>query len=643
MYTCIDAADASCPESCVSLDACLDCGCVRIDEDPSGPWGAFMDVFLCLLPVLLLVVTVPTGYMSTTAALPTAAVLLWFVRLAYLGHDALLVQGAVVQGLLEAWTPLSIMAGAIFLFEVMQQTGCLPFLLRQLQKLTAGEPVATLACIFSFGYLLEGCAGFGTPVALGAPLLVRMDHAGAQDCIVSMLLFNTVATVWGAVGTPLWFGLGNVATDDDLLAVSFQSSIAMTVSALVLLPAVAAITVPFATLRRQWLFGLLCILGTILPNLGISAINYEFPSLIGGLVGCAVNALLISYRIGMGAKVENDNPQESSAEQENGTDENDSTQYEDAEETLKASAVNVNKKHPPSLQPSFHSSFGADAPHASERDHDDFVDQTWSSEGPVTFKQLLGRSFPIWGVVLVLALTRIEQIGIKEQLIRKTPAAQVDLGSLGTFKLSPTLVFQLQSILDYPGLNWKYELLYTPFLMPFVLISIITMVIFRQDMQCTTKDVIKTVAERLYNAAIALVGAMILVQLMVKTGETSPAFLIGTTLADWFQQGFVVASPFLGALGSFFSGSTTVSNLTFGRIQQIAAETVGVSPRAFWALQSVGASAGNGICLNNIIAATAVVGVSGTEGVILRKTFKYVALSIVVAIVVMLAIFVRFD
>ena len=101
-------------------------------------------------------------------------------------------------------------------------------------------------------------------------------------------------------------------------------------------------------------------------------------------------------------------------------------------------------------------------------------------------------------------------------------------------------------------------------------------------------------------------------------------------------------SPLVGVLGSFFSGSTTVSNLTFGEIQRIAAEEIGISVNAMLALQAVGASAGNGVCLNNIIAGLTVVGLNVSEGQILKRTSKYVFSLTTIATVVMLAIFIRF-
>jgi lactate permease len=257
--------------------------------------------------------------------------------------------------------------------------------------------------------------------------------------------------------------------------------------------------------------------------------------------------------------------------------------------------------------------------------------------------ELAGRTFAIWGVVLLLVLTRIPQFHIKPYLTLKEPYFQIYFNSYGIFRLSASLVLQLNNILTYPGLNWKYEFLYTPFFIPFIVISLITMVLYRRDMgETKPTDVFGTVINRLINPFIAMLGALSLVQLLTKTQTEAPAYILGTILAAWFKQGFVVISPLLGALGSFFSGSTTVSNLTFGTIQVIAAESIGVSRTSMLALQVVGASAGNGVCLNNIISACTITGLAVGEGEILAKTCKFVFANTTIATILMLALFIRF-
>lgn len=164
-YTCIDPADVLCAEQCTSLEDCLSCDCAIVPLDAGGPWGQFMDVFFCLLPIFFLIVaTIKPNPMATTSSLPLAAFLMYLVRLMYLGSDPLQTNAAVILGLHEALTPLSIMAGAITLFETMEATYCLPYMMREIKTLTAGHVVAELMLIFCFAYMVEGASGFGTPV-----------------------------------------------------------------------------------------------------------------------------------------------------------------------------------------------------------------------------------------------------------------------------------------------------------------------------------------------------------------------------------------------------------------------------------------------------------------------------------------------
>jgi L-lactate permease len=63
------------------------------------------------------------------------------------------------------------------------------------------------------------------------------------------------------------------------------------------------------------------------------------------------------------------------------------------------------------------------------------------------------------------------------------PSLSLQLGTLGTFKLSASLVLQLQQIFMLPGVNWKYETLYVPCLLPFVVAGLVTVWLYRAEMQ----------------------------------------------------------------------------------------------------------------------------------------------------------------
>jgi lactate permease len=79
-------------------------------------------------------------------------------------------------------------------------------------------------------------------------------------------------------------------------------------------------------------------------------------------------------------------------------------------------------------------------------------------------------------------------------------------------------------------------------------------------------------------------------------------------------------AAFIGALGSFITGSNTVSDLLFADFQYGIAQTLSLPRQIIVALQAVGGAMGNMVCIHNIVAASATVGLVGLEGLILKRT-----------------------
>ena len=92
-------------------------------------------------------------------------------------------------------------------------------------------------------------------------------------------------------------------------------------------------------------------------------------------------------------------------------------------------------------------------------------------------------------------------------------------------------------------------------------------------------------------------------------------------------------ASFIGGIGAFVAGSNTISNMTFSLFQFQVALEIGVQPTWIVALQAVGGAAGNVICVHNVVAACAVVGLVGREGDIIRITaFVFVYYVLVAAV-----------
>lgn len=505
-------------------------------------------------PIILLIYlmskknSLPANY-----ALPLCAFVAYLVVLVVFGQEARLVNANVVAGLLKAWTPILIIAGAIFLFRCMEVTGALDIIRQWLNQISS-NPVAQLMIVaWAFAFLIEGASGFGTPAAIAAPILVSLGFPALRVALCCLIL-NSIPVTFGAVGTPIWFGLSLVDLLPQQLAdIGWKAALINTLVA----PLIVVIALSFVLSQKRILlqnigFILLSTLSCTLPYLALSSINVEFPSLIGGLIGLLVTLMLAKFNVGLSPTV-------------------------------------------PSLKP---------------------------AANKVSPWVLCKASFPLWGTVLILIISRIPQLGLQSLLQLSEPAWHVSLGQFGHFSISAALVLNLQNIFN-TSTSWQHSVLYVPSVIPFFIIGLLSLWWFKrgalyQVLQHTQSSMVKPV--------IALMGALVFVNLMMLGSEQSAVNQIGQHLASLAGTQWQWFAPFLGALGSFFSGSATVSNLTFAGVQQSIADQQGLNLTTILAMQSVGAAMGNMICINNIVAVASVLSLHNKEGYILKRSILVVML-----------------
>ena len=85
-------------------------------------------------------------------------------------------------------------AAASILTTLHIHVQCLSWIMQRVRGLSSGHPVAEVFLIgWAFVYMIEGAAGFGTPVALAAPLLVSLGHPAIESISVCLIM-NTLAT-----------------------------------------------------------------------------------------------------------------------------------------------------------------------------------------------------------------------------------------------------------------------------------------------------------------------------------------------------------------------------------------------------------------------------------------------------------------
>jgi len=236
---------------------------------------------------------------------------------------------------------------------------------------------------------------------------------------------------------------------------------------------------------------------------------------------------------------------------------------------------------------------------------------------PLLNRQVVMALLPLLATVIVLLVTRIPALGLRKWLTAPTPNVALPMGGLGELTISPALVLQMENLLGQ-GLNWSLALLYVPSIVPFVLTSALAVWLFRAGEKVPA--ICRETLDRIRRPVLALFGALVFVQLLMVGGESASTMVLGRALADLSGGTWPYFAPWLGALGSFFSGSATISNLTFGGIQASIAGEIGQPAPAVLALQSAGAAMGNMICIHNIVAVCAVLGLVNREGEILKST-----------------------
>lgn len=101
-------------------------------------------------------------------------------------------------------------------------------------------------------------------------------------------------------------------------------------------------------------------------------------------------------------------------------------------------------------------------------------------------------------------------------------------------------------------------------------------------------------------------------------------------LAAVAGHGFAVASPWIGALGAFVTGSNTSSNLIFSALQMRTAGLLGLPAPQLLALQNVGGALGSVVSPTKVIVGVSTVGLTGQEGRVMRP------LAIVLGVILLL-------
>ena len=162
-----------------------------------------LSTLLAAIPVLVMLVGL--GFLHLKAHIAAGAGLLSAILIAVLvyGMPAEMAGKAALLGGLTGLLPIGwIVLNIIFLHQLTEQSGSFKILQDSIAGITEDRRLQLLLIAFSFGAFFEGAAGFGTPVAVTAAILIGLGFTPLAASGLS-LIANTAPVAYGALGTPI--------------------------------------------------------------------------------------------------------------------------------------------------------------------------------------------------------------------------------------------------------------------------------------------------------------------------------------------------------------------------------------------------------------------------------------------------------
>jgi lactate permease len=169
--------------------------------DPTGHW--WLSTLLAALPVVVLLGSLALLHMKAhyAALLGLATSLVCAVGIFHMPGG--MAAKTAVYGTIFGFLPIGwIILNVIFMYQLTCDAGLFKVLQESLTGITQDRRLQLLLIAFSFGAFFEGAAGFGTPVAVTAAILIGLGFGPLEASGLS-LIANTAPVAYGALGTPI--------------------------------------------------------------------------------------------------------------------------------------------------------------------------------------------------------------------------------------------------------------------------------------------------------------------------------------------------------------------------------------------------------------------------------------------------------
>lgn len=545
-----------------------------------------MYALIAAVPILLCVFLMIGLGWGAKRALPLAWLVSALVALLVWKQDFVAVMAYSISGGLSSVDVLVIVFGAILIMNTLKHSGAVVAIQRVFRDISPDRRVQVILIGFLFGAFIEGAAGFGTPAALAAPLLISIGFPPLAAAILA-LIYNSVPVSFGGVGTPVNGLMSAVSESVENLGSSAEQFRLILSKYTAVGHASACLVIVFlAVVIMCKMFGKDKKASDALPVLPFALFvsivfdffylgfaflfGPEFPSLIGSMLTMGV----VIFAVKKGWFV---------------------------------------PKEP------------------WDFDVRENWDDSWKSLQEVKQDRDTGMStvlawVPYVIILVILILTRLPNLPIKPWL-------------------NANGIVEINAILGVEKASWAWKVFNNPGIFPFILVCLITFVIHKMPGDKIKETIVDT-AKQVSGAFIALIFGCAMVYVYRNTADGSAAVAAGKidstmlicmarALADLAGKAYIIISPLIGVLGAFMAGSNTVSNILFAPLQFETARLLTISPLIICAIQNIGGAAGNMICVNNVVSACATTGTIGNEGKIIKTNIVPCIIYCIIAIIVL--------
>ncbi|WP_335999225.1 L-lactate permease [Halorientalis halophila] len=554
-----------------------------------------VETLIAALPLVIAGVLLVGFLWPATRAMPIAWISALIVGFFVWNMPPDWLAAASIVGAMTAIEILWIVFGALLLLYTLMEAGAFERINRGFATVSDDRRVQIVLIGFFLATFIEGAAGFGTPAAVVAPLMLGLGFP-ALAAVVAAIIGHIIAVTYGAVGTPIVVGIrdplssagfgeaigagGYTVTEYSNQVAAWAATYHSLVGFVMPLFAVGMVVYFFGgedrSLKPAWEVAPLCLFAGIafaVPYwLSAWFITAEFPSLIGSMVGGAITVTALR----MGYLVPDSEwdfpPREEWPDHWVGT-----------------------------IEPGQRGVSGNSA----------VTDGGRSARSEMS---LLKAWSPYVLLVVLLVVTRaIPQISSAIS----NPAFGVDLGNVtlgivvGWQEILGTSLGNTIGWVSVPGF-WL------------MISAILAIPIFGMSGN-QVKAAWAETFRKIVAPFIALVFVIAMVQVMLNSGLSPGApeagsmiVVLATATADLLGPAYPFVASLIGALGAAMAGSNTVSNITFSGFQFEAAQQLGLPTQIIVGAQAVGGAIGNLVAVHNVVAAVATVGLVGQEGRVMR-------------------------